>query len=378
MSERESDFPTPVVTECLVVGGGIIGLSIARELARAGRDVILIDRRTTPHIASWAAGGLLPPPIKRAAHDPLEQIRGLSHELFPVWCRELEEVSGVSVELERCGGTYLGRLPGERVALKAAVEQWRADGVVVDRWTPALLADREPNLQVQEDSVEVFHLPDEVLVRTPRLIRALHSDLQSLGVRVILAEQSSWGEPMGDLPRIVSSHGDFAAENICLATGPWARELLDPLGVFLPIEPRRGQIALFKNEQRLLRTVINEGPRYLVSRADGHLLAGSTVEDVGFDGSTTATAIAELVRFARSFVPALRSLEPIASWAGLRPWSPDGVPYIGRVPRHDRVWFAGAHFRSGIHLAPATARLMRQLILDQPTDIDVSPFSLTR
>jgi glycine oxidase len=131
-------------------------------------------------------------------------------------------------------------------------------------------------------------------------------------------------------------------------------------------------------EKPLVRRVINEGPRYLVSRPDGHLLVGSTVEDVGFRDRTTPEGVRELVRFARSLLPELAQHEPIDQWAALRPASGDGMPYLGRVPGHPRISVATGHFRSGIHLAPATARLMRQLICEQPTDLDLSWFSLDR
>jgi glycine oxidase len=150
------------------------------------------------------------------------------------------------------------------------------------------------------------------------------------------------------------------------------------LGLNLPVEPRRGQIVCWQRAPALLQRVINEGPRYLVCRSDGRLLVGSTVEDVGFAGETTAEGVDELVKFARELLPALRGLEPVDSWAALRPASLDGKPYLGRVPGLPRVWIATGHFRSGIHLAPATARLMRQLICDEPTDLDLGWFSPSR
>ena len=124
--------------------------------------------------------------------------------------------------------------------------------------------------------------------------------------------------------------------------------------------------------------MINEGPRYLVSRPDGHLLVGSTVEDVGFEDTTSEDGIAEIVQFARSLVPQLQDISPVDQWAGLRPASLDGKPYLGLVPGHPRISVATGHFRSGIHLAPATARLLRQLICEEATDLDLNWFSPTR
>ena len=157
-----------------------------------------------------------------------------------------------------------------------------------------------------------------------------------------------------------------------MAAGAWTPELLAPLGLELPVEPRRGQIVRWQLPEPLFQRVINEGPRYLVSRPDGHLLAGSTVEDVGFQDNTTDEGVAELVHFAHSLVPQLQEVRPVDQWAGLRPASLDGKPYLGPVPGHPRISVATGHFRSGIHLAPATARLLRQLICGQATDLDLS------
>ena len=132
--------------DCIIIGGGIIGLSLAVELHHHGRQVRILDRRRTRHIASWAAAGILPPPIARAVHDPLEQIRELSHRLYEPWCEQLTEATGIDVPYQRCGGVYVGRKTGEKVSLRAALEQWREDGVQVETWSAEQLQAVEPNL----------------------------------------------------------------------------------------------------------------------------------------------------------------------------------------------------------------------------------------
>lgn len=187
-----------------------------------------------------------------------------------------------------------------------------------------------------------------------------------------------WIRKGSRIEAVKTTNGQLSAKQICVATGPWSHETLSDLGVDVPVEPLRGQMLMWQFEQPILHRVINEGPRYLISRKDGRLLAGSTVEDVGFDDRTTADGIAELTEFATSLIPSMRGRNPTAVWAGLRPGSRDGFPYLGRLPHLENVIVATGHFRSGIHLAPATARIIGQLVGNHTVDIDLNPFAPTR
>jgi glycine oxidase len=365
--------------DCVIVGGGVVGLSLAVELHRHGRSVRVVSRHATRDIASWAAAGILPPPIARALHDPLEQLRDLSHRLYPRWCQQLTVESGIEVTYDRCGGVYLGRAPGERISLQAALRQWQQDGVRIETWTHEQLRTHEPNLANVPASTAICYLPDEGLVRPPRILKALRAVLQRAGVPVHeQVEAIGWPDMPQGAVGVQTTLGTLWARHVCITAGPWTRELLTLLGIDLPIEPRRGQIVLWRLPRPPVQRVINEGPRYLVPRHDGHLLVGSTVEDVGFENMTTEEGISELVRFARDLIPQLRQVEPVDQWAGLRPASLDGKPYLGPVPGHPGISVATGHFRSGIHLAPATARLMRQWICGESSDLDLSWFSITR
>jgi glycine oxidase len=176
---------------------------------------------------------------------------------------------------------------------------------------------------------------------------------------------------------VETSQGARQADQVCVAAGPWSRRLLEPL-VGVDILPVRGQMVLFRCRQPLISHVINEGPRYLVPRDDGRLLAGSTEEEVGFDKSTTLEGVEELRQFACQLLPALRD-EPVErSWAGLRPASYDGFPYIGSIPGSRRAFVAAGHFRSGLTLSTGTARVLAQLMCDEPPEIDLDPFRIGR
>ncbi len=372
--------------ECLVIGDGIVGLSIAAELAEHGWVVTVIGRDAPGGSASWAAAGILPPPALRAGHDGLEQLRTLSHRLYTGWCSRLAESTGIDPELSRCGGLYVARQIGEAVALEAAAEQWRADDVQVQRLDPADWGRLEPSMPCPASLRALYHLPGEVLVRPPRLLQALRRWCDQLGVT---RQQDPWhrwdgvrgagsASRPGDLVVRTVSGRILAADHYVVAAGPWSAELVRPFGVDLPLEPRRGQILMWQLETPRLRHVINEGPRYLLNRADGCLLVGSTVEDVGFDNRPTETGKAQLQRFAAAFLPDLADRPPNRAWSGLRPAALDGLPYLGPVPGQPRVFLASGHYRSGIHLAPATARVVRQWLQQEPMDLDLLPFRVDR
>jgi glycine oxidase len=180
--------------------------------------------------------------------------------------------------------------------------------------------------------------------------------------------------------RIVAARAggtDLRAEQFCIAGGAWSRSLLERLGCRPQIKPMRGQMALLSG-QRLLKRVINDGHRYLVPRSDGRVLVGSTVEDVGFDKRTTAEAIGDLLRFALQLAPSLSDHHVERTWAGLRPGSADGLPYLGRLPELANAFVAAGHFRQGLHLSTGTAVVMSELIRGQTPQIDLTPFRADR
>lgn len=158
----------------------------------------------------------------------------------------------------------------------------------------------------------------------------------------------------------------------------WAYRLLQRMGVPTGILPIRGQMLLYRCPSPPLRRILNEGPRYLVPREDGHVLVGSSEEEAGYEKLTTEPVLAELRGLAESLVPDLRSAELADSWAGLRPGSFDGQPYLGRIPGVQNGYVAAGHFRSGLHTSPATAIVMSQLMRGERPQIDLQPFRVGR
>lgn len=366
--------------DCLIIGGGIIGLAIADELVRNESRVALIDRELEPRggrrSSSLAAAGILPPPIRRASYDPLERIRTLSDQLFGDWTARIECDSGENVAYQKCGGLHMARSAGESVALQVALDDWQRDGVVVDEVPTSGLSDLEPNVRF-DGVLRAYRLSGEQQVRPASLLKGLASRLQSKGIVRRVARDVRLGIRNSQVETYVDGDLILASE-VIVAAGPWSTELLQPLGFDIGVEPFRGQMAMWQFDSQIVNHVINEGPRYTLCRPDGELIVGSTVEEAGFDCRTTDEGIAGLVEFAYDLVPKLRGRNPDATWAGLRPHSRDGIPLIGRVEAIDNLTVATGHFRSGVHLAPATARLVRQVICGERTEIDLAPFAARR
>ncbi len=368
--------------DCLIVGAGVIGLSLAYDLAGHGCRVHVIDRAQPGREASWAGAGILPPAREESALHPLDKLRGMSYRLHAEWAKSLHAETGIDTGYQRCGGIYLSLSPGEAASLHGLCGLLREEGVVVERLSPEGLVALEPALSTGADSVPAsaaYLLPEEAQIRNPRHLQALLAACRQRGVSVSADTCArAWHVEGSRLTGVVTDGGTLAAECYCVASGPWAQGLLAQLGIVTGILPIRGQMVLFRCEQPLLTHIVNVGPRYLVPRDDGRLLVGSTEEEVGFDKSTTESAIQELAALARQVVPALRDAEIEQTWAGLRPGTYDSFPYLGRVPGLDNAYLAAGHFRSGLLLSTGTAVVMSLLIRGEDPQIDLSPFRVGR
>lgn len=380
--------------DCLIVGGGVIGLSLAWQLAERGRRVRLIDRQELGREASWAGAGILPPANRYALAHPLDQLRGLSFELHRDWAELLRERTGIETGYRRCGGIYLARAAGEAAALSAWAAGLVEEGVAVERLQISNLKSAdfksqisnlkslfqlEPGLASEPTFRAAWHLPEECQLRNPRHLQALARICELQGVEITpQCEVLDWKVSGEHWQGVVTTQGTLEADQVCVTSGAWSGGLLQKAGVTLGVMPMRGQIVLFKTERPLAKAILNEGPRYLVPRDDGRLLAGSTEEEAGFDKRTTEAGIQELIDFATSLLPDLKEAAIERTWAGLRPASFDGFPYLGVVPGLSNAFVAAGHFRSGLYLSPGTAVVMAEQMCGAATSLDLGPFRVGR
>jgi glycine oxidase len=362
--------------DVIIVGGGVIGLSIAVELAGQGVAVAIVEQGDFGREASWAGAGILPPGNLQAARTPEARLRGLSHSLWPDWAESLEAESGMEIGYSRCGGLEL-RLGATSNELTEEIRLWRSEEVRVQELSADDVRELEPHLAPECGAV--YHLPDLGQVRNPRLLKALLAVCAERGVRLLPGTPViGFEERDGRITALRTRDGSMTAGRYCVAAGPWSGTVLDSLGVQLSVHPVRGQIVLLSQLPRLFSRVLQIGPRYIVPRADGRVLIGATEEHVGFRKANTASAVRDLTAFATSLVPELSAASFERAWSGLRPGSADGLPYLGQVSGHENLFVAAGHFRSGLQMSPGTARLMRQALLDQETDFELEPFSCER
>lgn len=368
----------------LIVGGGVIGLSLAWQLSRRGVSVTVIERDRIGKATSWAAAGILPPANAAKATDPIDRLRGVSHALFPQWADELRSITGIDVGLRHCGGWYLADTPGETASMIGMTGYWDELDIRCHRVEAAEVAIREPAIADwiagdDEPPKSAWWVPDEYQIRPPRYLQALHQACLAGGVHFVE------GEPVADVQSKSSGGAVIASvilgdgsrhdgDAIVVCGGVWTGSVAQRLNLRQALIPVRGQILLLKTATPLLKSVVNVGQRYLMCRDDGSTLVGSCEEEVGFQLGTDEQTLAELHDFAIALVPDLKNAERLASWSGLRPLTFDGFPMIGRVPAMESVYVASGHFRSGFHLSPGTAIAMTQLILNETPTIDLDAF----
>lgn len=368
--------------DCLIVGGGVIGLSLAWELAGHGLAVHVIDRGAAGREASWAGAGILPPARNHPDAHPIEQLAALSFDLHFRWSEQLREATGIDTGLRRSGGVYLARDQQAAADLCRSAELWRVAGLAVEPLDAVALRTIEPGLAddvLAAAGRRAWWLPDESQIRNPWHLRALVAGCAGRGVRVTEGAAVEEFAVQGcSLREVRTAAGTFRAGTYCITSGAWSGGLAERLGAPLALQPVRGQIVLLACRQPVLRRIVNEGARYLVPRADGRVLVGSTEEHVGFDKRTTSAGVRGLLDLALSLAPRLADATVETAWAGLRPATADGLPYLGPVPGLGNAFMAAGHFRSGLSLSPATAVVMGELIRGQPPRIDLQPFALDR
>jgi len=355
-----------------IVGGGIIGLTTAYFLAKQGLSVEVFDRGDLGKEASWAGAGILPPGNPASAATPADQLRGIGSARFPAFSAELRELTGIDNGYRLCGGIEFLTPDDAEVP-----DVWRAEGIAFERLTLAEAKRLEPTLG--DVTGEPHLLPACAQVRNPWHMRAIIAACERVGVKLRPNEPvAGWITANCRVVGIRLVSGEqVRAGRALLAGGAWSELLLEVLGHTPQVHPVRGQIVLLKG--RGPARILMFDKRYLVPRGDGLILIGSTEEpEAGFEKRTTLQGVAELLSFAREAVPALAEASQEASWAGLRPGSPDGLPFIGRVPGWENVFVAAGHFRAGVQLSIGTAQAITELFTGKPTCVNLDAFRLDR
>lgn len=359
-----------------MVGGGVIGMAVARRLARDALRVTLIEREVCGREASWAAAGVLAP--RDPTHqDSLFHLEERSLAAYPDFCRSLVEETAIEVEYERCGELMLefteGGLSVAKSKEQAAAGRRLPDGRPVYELHSAQRT-REIEPKSGPESIGSLECRQTAQVRNPRLLRALRVSCERAGV--VIRENTRLDDFVVEGDRVTGVRldgGVMSASFVVLCAGAWSSGIGVRLASLMPVHPVRGQIVLMKLDDRPFTHVIASGKTYLVPRRDGHVVLGATEErESGFSKRNTASGVSMLMQTALRMVPMLSETPIVTLWAGLRPGTPDDRPYIGPVPGFDGLIAATGHFRSGLSLAPATADVVAAMISGRPYDLDLS------
>ncbi len=350
--------------DCLVIGAGINGLATALSLAQAGMRVCVVERGAVGGESTWAGAGVLSLLLPWNYPPPVNLLAERGRVLWPEWIDRLRATVRIDPEYRSSGLLVLGR-EGQ-----ARAEAWgRQYGRRVESPPERLAASC-----VQPDGG--LWLPEVAQVRNPRLTRLIEAALGGMGVEVLPDTPVLGLERQGGrLTGARTPNARFAFGQVVVCAGAWTPGVLADQAAGLQIHPIRGQILLFRSRPDRLPCVVYADGHYLVPRADGLVLAGSTLEDAGFDKSVTLAARDELLRFATAVCPDLEQARIEVQWAGLRPGSPDNIPTIARHPEIENLYVNSGHFRYGVTMAPASAELLTCLMTGRTPLLDPTPYA---
>lgn len=354
----------------IVVGGGAVGLLSAYKLASRGESVVLFDSRQVGSESSWAGGGIVSPLYPWRYSAAVTALAHWSQDFYPGLGEQLLAQTGIDPEVFVTGLYWLD-LDDQADALAWAEQHGRPLAAVdIDKVYDAVPV-LGPGYQ------QAVQMTGVANVRNPRLIKSLRAALTQMP-NVTLQEHAAVSGFIREGASVVgvrTASGDVRADRVVLTAGAWSGELLATLGLTLPVEPVKGQMILFKCAADFLPSMVLAKGRYAIPRKDGHILVGSTLEHCGFDKTPTQDALASLKASAIELLPTLADAEVVGHWAGLRPGSPEGIPFIGPVPGHDGLWLNCGHYRNGLVLAPASCQLLTDLMLGNPPIIDPAPYA---
>lgn len=356
--------------QIIIIGSGIVGLLTAFKLAKLGHQITILEKNNQGFESSWAGGGIVSPMYPWRYSPAVTELAQLAQAQYPLLAKELLALTAIDVELVVSGMLML-ETDDKRDALVWG-QQYQQPIFALNQHQ---LREINTNLSHFKQGIWLPHIAN---VRNPRLLQALLVAINKLGVkRIVGAEVQQFIIENNQVVAVQSQDQQiYRAEHFILATGAWTAQLSQQLHLDIPIRPIKGQMLLYKLEQPVLKQIVLHQGHYLIPRVDGHILCGSTLEDTGFEKSITEPAYQLLIASAQRILPLLADYRPIKQWAGLRPASPNGIPFIGKHPNLANMWFNAGQFRNGLVLAPASAQLLVEQMLGLNTTITPTAYQI--
>lgn len=351
---------------CSVIGAGVIGLMTAWLLRKRGYTVAVYDQADAFSGSSWAGGGIISPVPPWSYPQAVSDLVANSLLMYPDLLNELQQISGVDSEFINDGLLYLG-------PFDASSERWR--NAHPDRVETGQLCEWLPG----SSALPAWWFRNIAQVRNPRLGQAL---LKSAVMQGICVHQHSPVQQLltqnGQINGIQLASGErHSCDQVILAAGAWSDGILANSDLpTLGVRPLRGQMLLWKADPGALPHMVTGNGKYLIPRRDGHILGGSTVEDVGFDETCTDTAQIEIQAACEAMFPAIAKLPLVAHWSGLRPAIDRETPVIGPMPGISGLWLNTGHFRNGLGMAPASAQLLCDQLTGEKPALDLPPYAM--
>lgn len=358
--------------DALVIGGGIIGILTARHLQSKGYKLAVIDKGRLGGESSWAAGGILAPLKPWQITPEAESLIDEGRQNFEKLVDDLKQETGIDPELVRSGMLVIEDLEQKLDATHPAITWAERKDEPVEVLNHKDLCRNEP--AISKNFAQALLLPNIEQIRPPSLIASVRHSMQIRNIRVfestpvinIIIEHDK-------VSGVATRSGNFYAEKIIICSGAWTKSLLQNMDS-VDIEPVRGQMLLYKTPTKLISNIVLKDKTYVIPRNDGHLLCGSTVERVGFNNDITEQANRYLQASAQSLVPLLKEHEPVKQWSALRPGTQRDKPYICKHPTIDGLFLNSGHYRYGIIMSIASARLMTDLVTNTSSSSHITGF----